>query len=498
MIVKTTPKYLTLLLAASLSLAGCDKLGLGQDQQPASVVKPVETKVEKKAPATLPDFAKLVEQEGSAVVNIQAYKDPVAAAKPRKDNEMDLNQFPDNDPFYEFFKRLVPNTPDVPHDEGDNDQNFGSGFIISPDGYILTNTHVVSGLDRIKVTLNDKREFIAKLIGSDPQTDVALLKIDAKNLSIVKIGNPRDLKPGEWVAAIGAPFGFDNSITSGIVSAKGRSLPNENYTPFIQTDVAINPGNSGGPLFNLDGQVIGINSQIYSRNGVFMGISFAIPIDIAMNVVEQLKATGKVQRGQLGVIIQEVSYDLAKSFKLDKPTGALIAKVLPGSPAAKAGLQVGDIVRSVNGETVRTSSELPVMVGNLVPGKEITLGVWRNGKENELKVMLGAATDGKDEAEIESGNILPQSIEAKDFAVEELGMNLREISNNEKKYLVVTNVSGVAQRAGIRRGDKILSIAQSKVEDEAGLRTAIAGSGKNIPLLVERKGTTLFLALNLQ
>ncbi|OSI12163.1 DegQ family serine endoprotease [Neisseria canis] len=495
---KTTPQYLTLLLSAGLALTGCDKLGLNQEPPAASTVKPVETKVERKAPASLPDFAKLVEQEGATVVNIQAYKDPAAAARPRKDDEMDLNHFPDNDPFYEFFKRLVPNTPDVPQDDGSSDQYFGSGFIISPDGYILTNTHVVSGLDRIKVTLNDKREFIAKLIGSDPQTDVALLKIDTKDLPVVKIGNPRDLKPGEWVAAIGAPFGFDNSITSGIVSAKGRSLPNENYTPFIQTDVAINPGNSGGPLFNLDGQVIGVNSQIYSRSGGFMGISFAIPIDIAMNVVEQLKSTGKVQRGQLGVIIQEVSYDLAKSFKLDKPTGALIAKVLPNSPAAQAGLQVGDIVRSVNSETVRTSSELPVMVGNLVPGKEITLGIWRNGKESELKVMLGAATDDKDEAELEAGSVLPQNIEAKDFAVEELGMNLREISNNGKKHLVVTNATGVAQRAGIRRGDKILSIAQSKVEDEAGFRTAVSGSGKNIPLLVERKGSTLFLALNLQ
>ncbi|MDO4640917.1 MAG: DegQ family serine endoprotease [Neisseria sp.] len=495
---KTTPKYLTLLLTtAAFALTGCDKLGLQNEPATANPQKKAEPKTESRTPAYLPDFAKLVEQEGSTVVNIQAYKSP-SASKPRQDDEMDLNQFPDNDPFYDFFKRLVPNTPDVPKDDSSGEQNFGSGFIISPDGYILTNTHVVNGLDSIKVTLNDKREFVAKLIGSDPQTDVALLKIDATDLPTVKIGNPRDLKSGEWVAAIGAPFGFDNSVTAGIVSAKGRSLPNENYTPFIQTDVAINPGNSGGPLFNLDGQVVGVNSQIYSRSGGFMGISFAIPIDIAMNVVEQLKATGKVQRGQLGVMIQEVSYDLAKSFKLDKPTGALIAKVLPDGPAAKAGLQVGDIVRSVNGETVRTSSELPVMVGNLVPGKEITLGIWRNGKESDIKVILGASTEDKNENDAVTGNVLPDSVQAKDFAVNELGMNLREINNNGQKYLVITNVSGAAQRAGIQRGDKIVSIAQSQVNDEAGLRAAISGAGKNIPLLVERKGTTLFLALNLQ
>lgn len=495
---KTPVKYLTLLTASAIALAGCDKLGGEKAAEIVNAVKPAETKPAPQAPVSLPDFTKLVEQEGSAVVNIQAQRNPAASSKPRQDDEMDLNQFPDNDPFYEFFKRLVPNTPDVPQDEHSNEQNFGSGFIISHDGYILTNTHVVNGLDSIKVTLNDKREFTAKLIGSDPQTDVALLKIDSSDLPAVKIGNPRDLKPGEWVAAIGAPFGFDNSVTAGIVSAKGRSLPNENYTPFIQTDVAINPGNSGGPLFNLQGQVIGVNSQIYSRSGGFMGISFAIPIDIAMNVVEQLKATGKVQRGQLGVIIQEVSYDLARSFKLDKPTGALIAKVLPESPAAKAGLQVGDIVRSVNGETVRNSSELPVMVGNLIPGKEITLGIWRNGQESELKVMLGAASENNDNAGSEAGNVLPQNVEAKDFAINELGLNLREINNGGSKHLVVTNVTGAAQRAGIMRGDKIISVAQNQVADEAGFRNAVQGAGKNIPFLVERRGNTLFLAINLQ
>ncbi len=307
-----TNTYLALAVLSASLLSGCDKVStfFGKDEN-KELVQRIETNTDDgKVGMLLPDFAQLVQNEGQAVVNIQATPAKRTATSD-DDHSMDLSQFPDNDPFYEFFKRLVPNMPDMPQEEAESDDlNFGSGFIISKDGYILTNTHVVAGMGNIKVLLNDKREYTAKLVGSDAQSDVALLKIEPQeDLPVVKIGNPKDLKPGEWVAAIGAPFGFDNSVTSGIVSAKGRSLPNENYTPFIQTDVAINPGNSGGPLFNLRGQVVGINSQIYSRSGGFMGISFAIPIDVAMNVVDQLKANGKVQRGQLGVVIQEVSYD---------------------------------------------------------------------------------------------------------------------------------------------------------------------------------------------
>ena len=264
----TRHKYLVLLLAASFALNGCDKVSGLFGSKKDELVQTIETKDQDgTVNMLLPDFSKLVEQEGSTVVNIQANQIDNQASSQTPDNNMDLSQFPDNDPFYEFFKRLVPNMPAAPSQEENNELNFGSGFIISQDGYILTNTHVVSGANNIKVTLNDKREYIAKLVGSDQQSDVALLKIDAADLPIIKVGSPKNLKPGEWVAAIGAPFGFDNSVTAGIVSAKGRSLPNENYTPFIQTDVAINPGNSGGPLFNLRGQVIGINSQIYSRSG---------------------------------------------------------------------------------------------------------------------------------------------------------------------------------------------------------------------------------------
>ena len=496
---KHTPKYLALLVAAALAVNGCSKLTSNDETKQAEATKQSETK--NTIGMMVPDFAKLVEQEGAAVVNIQAYKSSTQANSSNSTENgegMDLNRLPDNDPFYDFFKRLVPNTPEVPQQQDNEEQNFGSGFLISKDGYILTNTHVVGGLDGIKVTLNDKREFQAKLIGSDPQTDIALLKINATDLPSVKIGSPKELRPGEWVAAIGAPFGFDNSVTAGIVSAKGRRLPGENYTPFIQTDVAINPGNSGGPLFNLRGQVVGINSQIYSRSGGFMGISFAIPIDVAMNVAEQLKTTGKVQRGQLGVIIQEVSYDLAKSFGLDKPTGALIAKVLPDSPAAKAGLQVGDIVRSVNGETVRSSTELPVMVGNLVPGKEITLGIWRKGKEVEQKIVLASSTDNKESNAAASGTVTPQSTDSKSFAIENLGLNIREANNGGQKQLVVASVGGLAQHAGLHAGDRIISVGQSAVEDEASLRSAIESAGKNIPFLVERDGNTLFLAISIQ
>ena len=383
-----TNTYLALAVLSASLLSGCDKVSTFFDKdENKELVQRIETNTDDgKVGMLLPDFAQLVQNEGQAVVNIQATP-AKRSATPDDDHSMDLSQFPDNDPFYEFFKRLVPNMPDMPQEDTESDDlNFGSGFIISKDGYILTNTHVVAGMGNIKVLLNDKREYTAKLVGSDAQSDVALLKIEPQeDLPVVKIGNPKDLKPGEWVAAIGAPFGFDNSVTSGIVSAKGRSLPNENYTPFIQTDVAINPGNSGGPLFNLRGQVVGINSQIYSRSGGFMGISFAIPIDVAMNVADQLKANGKVQRGQLGVVIQEVSYDLAKSFGLDKASGALIAKIMPNSAAQQAGLQVGDIVRKVNGEEVRASSDLPVMVGSMMPGKEVTLSIWRGGKRKLLQ-----------------------------------------------------------------------------------------------------------------
>ncbi|WP_107859385.1 DegQ family serine endoprotease [Neisseria cinerea] len=494
-------KYFALATLCAAALAGCDKAGsfFGADKKEASFVERIEhTKDDGSVSMLLPDFAQLVQSEGPAVVNIQAAPAP-STENGGRSAENDSDPIADNDPFYEFFKRLVPNMPEIPQEEADDGGlNFGSGFIISKDGYILTNTHVVTGMGSIKVLLNDKREYTAKLIGSDIQSDVALLKIDAtEDLPVVKIGNPKDLKPGEWVAAIGAPFGFDNSVTSGIVSAKGRSLPNESYTPFIQTDVAINPGNSGGPLFNLKGQVVGINSQIYSRSGGFMGISFAIPIDVAMNVAEQLKNTGKVQRGQLGVIIQEVSYGLAQSFGLDKASGALIAKILPGSPAERAGLQSGDIIRSLNGEEIRSSGDLPVMVGAIMPGKEASLGVWRKGEEITVKIKLGNASEQL------GSSSLPDKTpyaghQSGTFSIESAGITLQTDTDGNGGRLIVVRVSGAAQRAGLRRGDEILAVGQIPVNDETGFRNALDKAGKNIPLLVMRQGNTLFIALTLQ
>ena len=492
-------KYLALTAAVLLALTACGKEEKNNDVPAAKpqeqvFAKPVEAQTSQgKVDMLLPDFTKLMEQEGATVVNIQATKQTENNA-----DQADHSPFPEDDPFYDFFKRLVPNAPQLQDPDEDKDQNFGSGFIISANGYILTNSHVVSGMNSIKVTLNDKREFSAKLIGSDTQSDVALLKIEAEGLPTVKIGDVKTLRIGEWVAAIGAPFGFENSITAGIVSAKGRSLPNENYTPFIQTDVAINPGNSGGPLFNLNGQVVGINSQIYSRSGGFMGISFAIPIDVAMNVADQLRTTGKVQRGRLGVIIQEVNYNLAKSFGLSKPMGALITQVMPDGPAAQAGLKQGDVVLSVNGEEVRASNDLPVMVGSIAPGKEITLQVWRNGEVIEQKILLDNADKNNGSRSGHTGSDSSTNLQNQSFTLDNIGLTLAEQITGDKHRLLVLRADKVAAQAGLKRGDYILSVGQNPVTDEASMRGALEKAGNNIPLLVQRGENTLFLALNLQ
>ncbi|MCG6503976.1 DegQ family serine endoprotease [Kingella sp. SNUBH-2017] len=477
---KPTRPLILLPLAAALALAGCNKKNDTDKPAEGSFVTKVEVvKGNDRVGMLLPDFAELVAREGGSVVNIQALREE--GGEGNSDGSAE-------DPFSDFFKRIVPNQPE----DGDGDDaNFGSGVIISADGYILTNAHVVKGKTNIKATLNDKREYHAKLIGADDKSDIALLKIDAEDLPAAKIGNPNELKSGEWVAAIGAPFGFDNSVTAGIVSAKGRTLPNETYTSFIQTDVAINPGNSGGPLFNLKGQVVGINSQIYSRSGGFMGISFAIPIDTAMNVAEQLKTDGKVQRGQLGVVIQEVTHDLAKSFGLDKPTGALVSKVLPNSPAAAAGLQVGDIIRGVNGKEIVSSGDLPVIVGSTAPGKEVKLQIWRQRAELEVGVTLGSAGDisqsaaGKPEAEVSGAG-------SENFNLPEAGLVLSAEADGR---IIIVRTDGAAARAGLQRGDVIREIAGMAVHSREEVSQAFAKGGKNLPVLIQREGTTLFLAL---
>jgi len=481
----TTRSILPLLLALLL-LGGC-----GKEEAPAGNSEFVRT-VSAPAGGTdmlLPDFTKLVEQEGGAVVNIQASRTNENTTL--ASGEDNIDQLPENDPFSEFFKRLQPNQADL-IEPGDDEYNFGSGFLISSDGYILTNTHVLSGMNSIKVVLNNRREYTARLVGSDTQTDIALLKIDAQGLPTVKIGDPKTLRVGEWVAAIGAPFGFDNSVTAGIVSAKGRSLPNENYTPFIQTDVAINPGNSGGPLFNLRGQVVGVNSQIYSQSGGFMGISFAIPIDVAMNVADQLRRNGKVERGRIGVVIQEVNYDLAKSFGLQAANGALISQVTPGGPADKAGLQPGDIVQSVNGENVKASSDLPVLVGMMPPGTQLTLGIWRNGKREEVQVILGSSNTGSTDAGNQSGSGT-NADNGSGFTSEPTGLQLR----SQGQGLLVLQVEGAAQQAGLRRGDIILMVNRTTVSDENSFNQALNHADRTVALLIQRGNSKLFLALEL-
>ena len=434
------------------------------------------------------DVADLVEKHGPAVVNISTTK--VVKRSP------DSFPFviPDEEEMQEFFRRFFPG----PRGRGGPLQEMpargaGSGFIVSEDGYILTNAHVVQGADEVTVKLIDKRSFTATVVGTDNRTDVAVIKITANDLPTLKLGDPAGLRVGEAVVAIGSPFGFENSVTAGIVSAKGRSLPSENYVPFIQTDVAINPGNSGGPLFNLRGEVVGINSQIYSRNGGYQGVSFAIPIDVAMEVVDQLKSGGKVSRGWLGVVIQEVSADLAESFGLDRPRGALIAEVLEDGPAAKSGLQVSDVILKFNGRAVENSSDLPRMVGMTKPGSKVPVEVWRKGKLQSLSVALGelpveTQVASKDMKSYSRGGLVLSALNADQL--DELKLD---------HGLLVEEATGDAVRSGIRVGDVILAVNNAEVSTVEAFRKAIAAvpTGKSAAILIRRGDNSLYVPLKL-
>ncbi len=436
----------------------------------------------------LPDFTELYEKQGPAVVNISTTQTVHGAGQ----GMMPFPNVPEDDPFYEFFRRFAP-----PGGQGQQDyktQSLGSGFIISSDGYILTNAHVVNDADEVIVKLADKREFKAKIIGIDRRTDVSLLKIDATSLPKVTLGDPSQLKVGEWVAAIGAPFGLENTVTAGIVSAKGRALPQENYVPFIQTDVAINPGNSGGPLFNLKGEVVGINSQIYSRSGGYMGLSFAIPIDVAMDVQNQLKAGGRVSRGWLGIGIQEITKELADSFSMKNTNGALVAGVEKSSPAERGGLELGDVILKFDGKAIGTSSDLPRIVGATRPGKEVTVEVLRRGSLKNLSVTVGdMPADDKEEARAPRG---PAKAEPN-----RLGLVVRDLTPQQKKKIngkngvLVTNAEGAAAQVGIRRGDVILAVNNSEVQTAEQFNKLVSGvaSGKTLALLVLRGDTTLYV-----
>jgi serine protease Do len=433
---------------------------------------------------TLPDFAQIAAQQGPAVVNISVS----GTVKTRLSGVPGMPQMDPNDPFFEFFRRFQSPAPqgNVPT------HGLGSGFIVSPEGVILTNAHVVAGADEVIVKLTDKREFKAKVIGIDKPSDVAVLKIDAKDLPTVRIGDPQQVHVGEWVVAIGSPFGFENSVTAGIVSAKSRSLPDENYVPFLQTDVAINPGNSGGPLFDLNGEVIGINSQIYSQSGGYQGLSFSIPIDVAMKVEKQLVDHGKVSRGRLGVTIQEVNQELAKSFGLEKATGALVSAVEKDSPAEKAGVEPGDVVLKFNGKEVSGSRDLPSMVAEITPGVTAKMEIWRAGKTKEISVDVG---------EMKMASTEEKSVEPVKGS---LGLAVRPLSPDEQREaevgagLLVESVDdGPAARAGIQSGDVILSVNGEKVGSTAKFRNLVSKHDKSLALLILRGNNKMFVPIDL-
>ncbi|MGB4911332.1 MAG: DegQ family serine endoprotease [Candidatus Dechloromonas phosphoritropha] len=443
----------------------------------------------------LPDFTDLAEKQGPAVVNI-------STTQVMRGNQGTPFPFDESDPAFEFFKRFIPRGPGGSAPREFENKSLGSGFIVSQDGYILTNAHVVDGADEVTVRLTDKREFKARTIGADKRSDVALIKIEAAGLPAVRLGDPAQLKVGEWVVAIGSPFGFDNSVTAGIVSAKGRSLPQENYVPFIQTDVAINPGNSGGPLFNMRGEVVGINSQIYSRSGGYMGVSFAIPIDVAMEIQNQLRVSGKVSRGRLGVVIQEVSKELAESLALSKPMGAVVNAVEKGGPADKAGLEPGDVILKFDGKPINASADLPRMVGATKPGTRSTVQVWRKGATRDITVTVGEMSDEKVASSRPSRGGKPAEQQAN-----RLGLVVTELTTEQKRDLkmssglLIQDVRGANARADLRAGDIIIALiskgATTEVTTVQQFNKLLAQfeKGSNITLLVRRGEMQTFVTI---
>ena len=442
----------------------------------------------------LPEFTELVENNSDAVVNISTTKQQTA--RRGLPPNIEIPDVPEDSPLGDFLQKFFGEQG--PGEEYFNSRSLGSGFVISADGYVVTNHHVVKDAEEIIVKLSDRRELEAKVIGSDPRSDIALLKIEASNLPVVKLGSTSNLKVGQWVLAIGSPFGFDHSVTAGIVSAKGRSLPNENYVPFIQTDVAINPGNSGGPLFDLDGKVVGINSQIYSRTGGFMGLSFAIPIEVAMDVVDQLKTHGYVSRGWLGVYIQEVTRELAESFGMDKPMGALVAKIMEDSPAKDSDVKVGDVILSFNGQEVQNSAALPPMVGRVRVGEKVNLKIMRDGKTKTVKVTIGQLP--------ESDQPLVGEAPGKIAEDDVLGMQLRPLNKEEKEKTelmyglrVLSITEGPAKSAGLRKDDVLQMINGDKIESVESLKDIVEKlpKGKFASLLVQRRQGPQFLAMKI-
>ena len=437
-----------------------------------------------------PDFSQITERYGPAVVNISVtgtHKTSFEGAANERGEQKGT------DPFQEFFGRFQGGgaNPRGTQPRETPTHGQGSGFIVSPDGIILTNAHVVRDAKEVTVKLTDRREFRAKVIGSDPKTDVAVLKIDAKNLPVVAIGKTSDLKVGEWVLAIGSPYGFENTVTAGVVSAKGRSLPDDSSVPFIQTDVAVNPGNSGGPLFNARGEVIGINSQIYSQTGGYQGLSFAIPIDVADKIKDQLLAHGKVDHAQLGVAVQGVNQALAESFGLPSPAGALVSNVSKGSAAERAGLQPGDVIRSVNGQAIVGSGDLPAYIGMAAPGDKVQITVWRKGADVSLTASLGSVSD--------KGDTASKDNDTSSATGGKLGLALRALQPKEKREagvadgLLVEDAAGAAANAGVQAGDVLLAINGTPLKSVEQARALVGKSGKSVALLIQRGDDKIFV-----
>lgn len=471
--------------AAGFGLARLDLPGMGSAYAAQQPSVPTAAVTSGSAAVTLPNFTSLVQKYGNAVVNI-------TVTERQQQTVMPFGQGDQDDPFFQFF-RGFPGTPfNIPHGGSRIVRGLGSGFIVSPDGYILTNAHVVSGATEVTVKLTDRREYRAKVIGVDKPSDIAVIKIDAKNLPVVTLGNSDNIQVGEWVLAIGSPFGFENTVTSGIISAKARALPSENYTPFIQTDVPVNPGNSGGPLFNMNGEVIGINSQIFSETGGYEGLSFSIPINIAERVKDELIAHGHVTRGRLGVTIQEVNQQLANSFNLPRPMGALVSSIEADGPAAHSDLKVGDVITKVNGHEIDRSVDLPTLIAEQKPGSKVELQVYRGGKPMDVSITVGEMSQGKQLAQNQNGPDHGR-----------LGLAVRPLTPDERSQLggegglLVEGVSGPAEEAGIQPGDVILAINGTPVKSVDQLKTLVAKLKDSVAVLIQRQGNKIFVPLNL-
>jgi len=477
---KSKATVIALAAAGLLSLGAWGGMHIESPWTPAHAGTPVAAQAPAPAMVQLPNFTSIVDANRGAVVNITVTENEKTSAQ---------SPFPDfggDDPFSQFFRQFK-----IPQHEQPM-RGLGSGFIVRSDGVIMTNAHVVDGASNVTVKLSDRREFKAKVIGVDKQTDIAVLKIDAKDLPTVKLGDSKTVRVGQWVLAIGSPYGFENTVTAGIVSATSRALPDGTYTPFIQTDAPINPGNSGGPLFNMSGEVIGINSQIYSQTGGYQGLSFAIPIDLASQIEQQLLAHGKVERGRIGVTIQDVSQGLAQSFGLDKPSGALISSVEKGSPADKAGLESGDVILSMNGQPIERSNELPPMVAAVKPGRKATFEIWRKGQRKEISVTVGEFKGNKVASAAGSGE-----------GNGRLGLAVRPLTKDEDQQaqidggLLVEDAGGPAAAAGIQQGDVILAVNGSPVKSVSQLRALIARAGKHVALLIQRNDAKIFVPVDL-